>query len=71
VNYEGRFNQGEGWSGGKKALQGVADIAGVGLSAWVRIMLRRAAIREYHDAGKRLDFYSSSGSAANAGSNNV
>jgi hypothetical protein len=37
----------------------------------VRIMLRRAAIREYHDAGKRLDFYSSSGSAANAGSNNV
>ncbi len=41
----------------KTAFEEAAKLAGVSFSTWARQMLRRAAIREFHDAGRRLDFY--------------
>jgi uncharacterized protein (DUF1778 family) len=41
----------------KRAFDEAAKLAGVSLSAWVRLTLRRAAIHEFEDAGRRLDFY--------------
>lgn len=41
----------------KRAFHEAAKIAGVSFSTWARQALRRAAIREFNDAGRRLDFY--------------
>ena len=41
----------------KIAFQEAAKIAGVSFSTWARQTLRRAALREFQDAGRRLDFY--------------
>jgi len=43
----------------KTAFQEAAKIAGLSFSTWARQTMRRAAVREFHDAGRRLDFYSS------------
>lgn len=40
----------------KQAFDGAAELAGLSASAWARTVLRRAAIREFEDAGRRLDF---------------
>ena len=40
----------------KVAFQEAAMIAGVSFSTWARQTLRRAALREFQDAGRRLDF---------------
>lgn len=42
--------------GEKDAFQEAARIAGVSFSTWARLTLRRAALREFQDAGRRLDF---------------
>ena len=39
----------------KKAFQEAAKLSGLPLSAWARMHLRRIAIREFEEAGKRLD----------------
>lgn len=41
----------------KEAFDEAARLAGVSLSAWARMTLRRAAKREFEDAGRRVDFY--------------
>jgi hypothetical protein len=41
----------------KEAFDEAAKLAGLSFSAWARIVLRRAAIREFEDAGRRLDFH--------------
>jgi hypothetical protein len=41
----------------KHAFDEAAKLAGVSFSAWARLILRRAAIREFEDAGRRPDFY--------------
>jgi uncharacterized protein (DUF1778 family) len=43
----------------KAAFKEAARIAGVSFSTWARLNLRRAAIREFEDAGRRVDFYPS------------
>lgn len=40
----------------KRAFEAAAELAGIGLSAWVRERLRSAAIRELEGAGKRVPF---------------
>ena len=49
----------------KKAFDEAALLAGLSFSAWARQMLRRAAIREFEDAGRRLDFHPPSERAKN------
>jgi hypothetical protein len=39
----------------KQAFDEAAKIAGLTASAWARMILRRAAIREFEDAGRRFD----------------
>ena len=41
----------------KQAFDEAAKLAGISFSAWARLALRRTAIREFEDAGRRLDFY--------------
>lgn len=45
----------------KRAFHEAAKIAGVSFSTWARQVMRRAAIREFTDAGRRLDFYPTNG----------
>ena len=40
----------------KVAFEEAARIAGASFSTWARLALRRAAIREFQDAGRRVDF---------------
>jgi hypothetical protein len=40
----------------KTAFKEAARIAGVSFSTWARLNLRRAAMREFEDAGRRVDF---------------
>lgn len=40
----------------KQAFDEAAKLAGISFSSWVRLTLRRAALREFHDAGRRVDF---------------
>lgn len=40
----------------KEAFQQAADLAGIGLSAWVRERLRWAATRELENAGQSIPF---------------
>jgi uncharacterized protein (DUF1778 family) len=40
----------------KQAFQEAADIAGIGLSAWIRERLRRAAIRELEEMARPIHF---------------
>ena len=40
----------------KRAFDEAAALAGISFSAWARMNLRRAAVREFEDAGKRLSF---------------
>ena len=40
----------------KQAFQEAAAIAGIGLSAWIRERLRRAAIRELEEMGRPIRF---------------
>jgi uncharacterized protein (DUF1778 family) len=39
----------------KAAFRDAANLSGLALSAWARMQLRKAAIREFEEAGKRLD----------------
>jgi hypothetical protein len=39
----------------KQAFDEAAKIAGLTASAWARMVLRRAAIHEFEDAGRRFD----------------
>jgi uncharacterized protein (DUF1778 family) len=55
----------------KTAFQEAAKIAGVSFSTWARQTLRRAAIREFHDAGRRLDFYLPPGRTDHARNNSI
>jgi hypothetical protein len=41
----------------KEAFEQAAQLAGISFSAWARVTLRRAAIREFEDAGRRLDLF--------------
>jgi hypothetical protein len=41
----------------KQAFDEAAKLAGLSASAWARTVLRRAAMREFEDAGRRLDFF--------------
>jgi uncharacterized protein (DUF1778 family) len=50
----------------KAAFQEAAKLAGVSFSTWARQTLRRAAVREFHDAGRRLDFHPSKRTLDNA-----
>lgn len=40
----------------KAAFEEAARLAGASFSTWARLALRRAAIREFQDAGRRVDF---------------
>ena len=40
----------------KQAFDEAAKMAGVSFSAWARMNLRRAALREFQDIGRRVDF---------------
>lgn len=40
----------------KQGFQEAAEIAGVGLSTWIRERLRRAAVRELEEAGRVAPF---------------
>lgn len=40
----------------KEAFEMAAQLSGIGLSAWVRERLRRAAIRDLTEAGKQIAF---------------
>jgi uncharacterized protein (DUF1778 family) len=40
----------------KQAFQEAAEIAGIGLSAWVRERLRRSAIRELEEMSRPIHF---------------
>jgi uncharacterized protein (DUF1778 family) len=40
----------------KQAFQDAADLAGIGLSTWVRERLRRSAIKELEDAARPIAF---------------
>jgi uncharacterized protein (DUF1778 family) len=40
----------------KEAFQRAADLAGIGLSSWVRERLRWAATRELENAGQSIPF---------------
>lgn len=53
----------------KRAFDEAAKLVGVSFSAWARLTLRRAAIREFEDAGRRLDFYPPTEKVNNAGGN--
>jgi hypothetical protein len=41
---------------GKAAFKGAAYLVGLPLSAWVRVPQRKASIRGFEEAGKRLIF---------------
>jgi len=43
----------------RKGFKIAADLAGIGLSTWVRERLRRAAIRELEEAGRSIPFINS------------
>jgi hypothetical protein len=43
----------------KQAFQEAADIAGIGMSAWIRERLRRAAIRELEEMARPIPLFSS------------
>lgn len=55
----------------KEGFQEAARIAGASFSTWARLMLRRAAIREFQDAGRPIDFARPAESAAHARIDNV
>ncbi len=55
----------------KAAFQEAAKIAGVSFSTWARQTLRRAAIREFHDVGRRLDFYTAARRVDDARNNSL
>ena len=40
----------------KQAFEKAAELSGIGLSAWVRERLRRAAIRDLVEAGRQVPF---------------
>jgi uncharacterized protein (DUF1778 family) len=40
----------------KQAFDQAAKLVGISFSAWARMNLRRAALREFQDAGQRVDF---------------
>lgn len=40
----------------KRAFDEAAELAGISFSAWARMNLRRAALRDFQDAGRRVDF---------------
>lgn len=40
----------------KRAFQEAADMAGIGLSTWIRERLRRSAIRELEDMARPITF---------------
>jgi hypothetical protein len=40
----------------KQAFDEAAKLAGISFSAWARMNLRRAALREFQDVGRRVDF---------------
>ncbi len=40
----------------KQGFDGAAKLAGLSFSGWARMILRRAAMREFEDAGRRFDF---------------
>jgi len=40
----------------KRAFQQASNLAGIGLSSWVRERLRRSAIRELEEAGRKIPF---------------
>lgn len=42
--------------GEKRAFQRAADLAGIGMSSWMRERLRRASIRELEEAGEVAAF---------------
>jgi antitoxin component of RelBE/YafQ-DinJ toxin-antitoxin module len=48
----------------KEAFQRAADLAGLSLSAWIRIVLRNAAARDLDAAGIPVSFFQSSGNLA-------
>jgi DNA-directed RNA polymerase specialized sigma24 family protein len=50
----------------KAAFEEAAQMAGVSFSTWARTILRRAALREFQDAGRRLDLYPPSESTSHA-----
>jgi hypothetical protein len=43
-------------SGEKQAFKNAADLAGVALSAWVRLRLREAARKELREADRQVPF---------------
>ncbi len=55
----------------KVAFEEAAKIVGASFSTWARLALRRAAIREFHDAGRRIEFESVDKGQDNARHNNV
>jgi uncharacterized protein (DUF1778 family) len=52
----------------KQAFDEAAKLAGLTASAWARTILRRAAIREFEDAGRRLDLFPPAEGVGNGGS---
>jgi uncharacterized protein (DUF1778 family) len=42
--------------GEKRAFQRAADVAGIGLSSWMRERLRRASVRELEEVGEVAAF---------------
>lgn len=40
----------------RQAFQDAADLAGIGLSTWIRERLRQTAIKELEDAGRPIAF---------------
>jgi hypothetical protein len=48
-----------------QAFKEAAKFAGLSFSAWTRLALRRAAMREFADAGRRLDFNAPTDRTAN------
>ena len=40
----------------KAVFEEAAEMSGLSFSTWARMTLRRAAIREFQDAGRRIDF---------------
>ena len=51
----------------KEAFDEASKITGLSFSAWARMTLRRAALREFEDAGRRFDFQPEIERARNGG----
>jgi uncharacterized protein (DUF1778 family) len=50
----------------KQTFKDAADLAGIGLSTWVRERLRRIARRELEEAGRRIAFLEATETAKGA-----